>query len=119
MLRAHHPKSRFFVRVTRVVLGTGTAALVCAAAPACVDVKADYDDYRARTDSTRGVVPTQGGEHLQDGGTTCSLAQAGTPPDFSGGIPDMTGTYFAECLPNLALCDVNTTLRYRGTVVKK
>lgn len=104
MARALKPK--VFGRC--LLWGTTLAAL----AVACANPSNDYDAFQTRTNGVRGVEPMSPLAH--DGGTACTTAPAGEPPDFSKtGLPNADGVYFGTCLANLSECDLEKTLRFR------
>lgn len=85
------------------------------AATGCVDAKQEFEDWRDRTDNTRGKagvmpVPTGssggGGIDRGDGGLG-----AGFVPD--GGV---SGQFYVACMTTLASDNVDRALAYRATV---
>ena len=76
------------------------AVVALLAAPACVDPRADYEDFVQRTNDTRGH-------------GFVSDASALEASAIDGGF---TGTYYAACLPELVAGNVTRTLRFVATV---
>lgn len=69
---------------------------------ACVDPRADYDDYLARTETQRGPIPV-----------------AVSDASFEGAAPDggFSSDYYVACLPSIALGNLQKTLKFRASVV--
>lgn len=80
----------------------------------CVDPGADYDEFRARTESIRGKRGGQGGSggSAQSG---CTSEKARTLP---GAAPagDLSGTVMLTCLANVSSCTVDKALRFKADV---
>jgi hypothetical protein len=64
---------------------------------ACADPKGEFDEYIDRTNNIRGVIP-EGGVVTEDTGATDTAEDV---PPFDANV-DVSGTFFASCLPTLA-----------------
>jgi len=83
-----------------------------ALAAACADPTADYEDYRARTDTLR----SRRGGGGSGGATATTGCSTEAPRAVPGAAPagDLSGVSLVTCLANVSACDVNKALRFKA-----